>query len=893
MSSEISYSQWGNWTTRTNFNSDYWLKLSKTSDAIPVDSEVTLYTDKYNISSSEDEDFYSYSSDFCNNDTTIAPMSYVSSGEYVAIDAIYYRPLVYPAPDWPNLTAQESTYSTSDIKKGFLLNWPPYLVGCNELSWGDIQINGNTFSPNSDSYVIYKIGTNYYGFQLLKNSFYSVFTDTNIKLVSYWGSIQTISKDTTGNWTNKIEDSLRQVIYNTYYDSAKTSNTSIDRFAAITDSKDGTSTQSYWAYVKAGYECTLSDKEKGSVTYYNASILLGSELGIGEQPNNLKGYAYLKDIDDISSLTESSLLLVDDLYWVWYTPGQNWSYPGSSIKLYVLWPGSFLKESSTENWILYNTYNSSKEQWEPKNWFDPKNYIFSQTEYSGIPYDYIKVTKAPISQPLLKASNYYDNSSKNFPGKNELNWRVTYTYIYNIERLYKHNSKDLLNDNLIPLQKTSLKNDSSFSSLGSKITDYSEYLSSINSATVAVNSNYGVQDNSNSILFGGVYSRSSSGSYRFQEHSSHNSNTLNFISRDPIYIDWKSLGFDEEGEYSWDSQHIYWNAVPIFDATIYNKKINGIIGVTPTISSQELYYKNGVEGWSKDPFSGPSTACVSTPITVGQAESLPAMSSQYVWSVFFQNSASTGSSSALLDKYNLNPCYGAQNFWYYLVSSGSVVTASADTKDKVNSLLSAPLGTGKGKVIEEVTEPHFKLKLTEGYQYGLLPSSFKFHDKLKFIGSINNYPKLEQYLPEMQTYSNEIVLPASSPTQYGESVKYEQDTQTFKLYYEIVSPEKPTLTPYLAWGAGNINNYNVTQLRLYLMIKQGGITWKGGDFGPNEVYTVDGYSYNKENSTLKLRSLSTLHLFDDPTNIDLIFNREYNKQEPYLEYSNYYFIELK
>lgn len=897
--SEIPYSQWRYWTTRTNFNSDYWLKLSKTSDAIPVDSEVTLYTDEYELGSSEDDDLYSYSSGFCNADTTIVSMPSITSGSYTSINAIYYRPLVYPTPDWPNLTAQETAYNVSDIKKGILLSQPPYLVGCNELSTDDIETNSNTFTPKYDSYVIYKIGTNYYGFQLLKNSFYSLYMDKDIELVSYWKSIQTISKTTTGVWYNKIEDSLRQVIYNTHH-SAKTSSTSIDRFAAIIDSQDQTSTQSYWAFVKAGCECTPFDEVLGSVTYYNVSLVLGEPLSIGEQPNNLKGYVYLKDIDDVSSLTESSLLLVDNQYWVWYNPGQNWTYSDdSSIKLYVLWPGSFSKESSTENWILYNTYNSSKEQWEPKNWFDPKNYIFSQTKYSGISYDYIKVTKAPITQPLLSTSNYYDNSSENFSKENKFLWVYTYTYIYNIKQLYKYLSSNLPNDDLIPLQKTSLKNDSSFSSLGSVITDYSEYLPSISSATVAVNSNYGIQDNSNSILFSGVYSCSYSGGYQFQGHSDHNSNTLNFISRDQksIYINWESLGFDKKEEYSWDSQHIYWNNVPIFDATIYNKKIANIIGVTPKISSQELYYKNGAGQWSEEPFSGPSTACVSTPITSGEAESSPAIGHQYVWSAFFQNSASASSSSVYLSGYNLNPCYGAQNFWYYLVSSGSVVTASADTKDNVNSRLSAPLGVGKGKVIEEVSEPHFKLKLTEEYQYCSLPSSFKLQDKLTTTKPISDsYSELKQYLPKMGTYSKTVEFSADSiPTQYGDNVKYQQDTTTFSLYYEISSPDEPTLTPYLRWSAGCINNYYVTQLRLYLIMEQNKKTWKGGDFGlnRNNVQTTDGYSYNKENSTLKLRSLSTLYMLDNAENIDLIFNKKYNEQDPYLENSNYCFIVLK
>lgn len=898
MSSEILYSQWKQWTTRTNFNSDYWLKLSKTSDAIPEDSEVTLYTDEYEVGSDEDDDFYSYSSGFCNKDTTIVSMPSVSSGwSYTSIDAIYYRPLVYPTPDWPNLTAQETTYNTSDIKKGILLKKPPYLVGCDELLTNDILISGNTFTPNYDSYVIYKIGTDYYGFQLLKNSFYSLYTDKSIELVSYWKSIQTISKNTTGGWTNKIEDSLRQVIYNTYYSSAKTSDTNIDRFAAIVDSEDGTSTQSYWAYVKAGYKCTLLNTDMGDITYYDTSILSGNALlGTGEQPNNLKGYVYLRDIDDISSLTESSLLLVDDQYWVWYTPGKNWTYSDSSIKLYVLWPGSFLEGSTTKDWILYNTYNSSKQQWEPKNWFNPKNYIFSQTKYSDIPYAYIKVTTVAISQPAIIISNYYDTSFGNLPEKNKFLWLTTYTYIYNIEQLYKYNSVNLPNDELIPLQKTSLKNDSSFSSLGSEIKNYSEYLSSTRSDTVAVNSNYGIQDNSNSVLFSGVYSRSWSGSYRFQEDSSYNSNTLNFISRKSIYIDWESLGFDEDETYSWDSKRIYWNNVPIFDATIYNKSINNIIGVTPKISSQELYYKNGAGQWS-DSFSGPSTTRVSTPLTAGLAENSPNISNQYVWSVFFQDSASAIVKSIYLDKYNLNRCYGAQNFWYYLTSSGSVVTASADTKDEVNNRLSAPLGVGKGKVIEEVTAPHFKLKLTEEYQYCPLPPSFKLYDKLTNTKSISNdYSELERYLPKMETYSETIDFSAdSSPTQYGDGVKYQQDTTTFSLYYEIVSPKKPTLTPYLRWSAGSINNYYVTQLRLYLIMKQGNITWKGGDFGLDcsDVQTTDGYSYNNENSTLKLRSLSTLYMLDDPTNIDLIFNKTYNKQDPYLENSNYCFIVLQ
>lgn len=618
-------------------------------------------------------------------------------------------------------------------------------------------------------------------------------------------------------------------------------------------------------------------------------------LGEGEQPNNLKGYVYLKDIDDISSLTEQSLLLIDDMYWIWYIPGQDWSYQGSSIKLYVLWPGSFLKGSSTENWILYNTYNSSKKQWEPKNWFNPKNYIFSQTKYSDIPYDYIKVTRFSLYQPVLITSNYYDTSSLTDLPKASKQFWVAYTYIYNIEQLYKYNSNTLPNDALIPLQKTSLKNDSSFSSLGSK-KDYLEYLSSISPANVAVNSNYGIQDDSNSVLFCGVHSCSYSGSYQFQGHSTYNSDTLNFISRDSIYIDWKSLGFDEEGDYSWDSQCIYWNKVPIFDATLYGKKITNIIGVTPKISSQGLYYKNGVGQWSEEPFSGPSTACVSTPITPDGAESLPGISTQYAWSVFFQNSASAGSSSVYLDKYNLNPCYGAQNFWYYLVGSGSVVTASADTKDAVNSRLTALFGTGKGKVIEEVTPPHFKLKLTEDYYYGFLPKSFKFHEKISVEGSINNFSEIKEYLPKMQTYSNTINFSASSsPTVYGDSVPYEQDTTTFSLYYEILSPKEPTLTPYLVWGAGYINDYRVTQLRLYLMMEQAGKIWKGGDLGPSldQTKTTDGYSYNYENPTLKLRSLSTLCLLSDFDNVDLIFNKKYNPQESCLDDSDYYFIELK
>lgn len=150
--------------------------------------------------------------------------SYYDGSSYYAIYEVYMKPTIrawkYDSaiPSLPTANESTSLYTKNQIKQGKKFSYNVFLFGCKWLDRSsdnyiaDYSLSYGFILPKQNSYVIFKIDSEYYIFKLSKEQPYWATLEDGITIVGFWSQLETSEQYSL----NKISDQLYSYLERNY-----------------------------------------------------------------------------------------------------------------------------------------------------------------------------------------------------------------------------------------------------------------------------------------------------------------------------------------------------------------------------------------------------------------------------------------------------------------------------------------------------------------------------------------------------------------------------------------------------------------------------------------------------------------------------------------------------